>query len=78
MQARHQDSVTWGGRGAEINFGGAREIYLYEFESVGQTKKGEYPPKKRYSVQKFPQTLVFISKFLRFTNSKGKTKKKGL
>ena len=45
MQARRQDSVTgW----AEINFGGAREVYLCEFErgtgarevytSVDQTK----------------------------------------
>ena len=32
MQAWRQDSVT---RGAEINFGGAREIYL----RVEQTKK---------------------------------------
>ena len=29
MQARRQDSVTGG---AEINFGGAREVYLCEFE----------------------------------------------
>ena len=28
-QARHQDSVTGG---AEITFGGAREVYLSEFE----------------------------------------------
>ena len=36
MPARSQDSVT---RGAEINFGGAREVYLREFKSVNQTKK---------------------------------------
>ena len=36
MQARRQDSATWG---AEINFGGAREVYLREFKSVDQTKK---------------------------------------
>ena len=36
MLARRQDSVT---RGAEINFGGARELYLREFKSVEQTKK---------------------------------------
>ena len=30
-QARRQDIVTGGG-GAEINLGGAREVYLYEFE----------------------------------------------
>ena len=36
MQTRRQDSAT---RGAEINFGGAREVYLREFKSVEQTKK---------------------------------------
>ena len=36
MQARRQDSVT---RGAEINFGRAREVYLCEFKSMDQTKK---------------------------------------
>ena len=36
MQARRQDSATWG---AEINFGGAREVHLREFKSVDQTKK---------------------------------------
>ena len=37
MPARHQDSVT---RGAEMNFGGAREVYLRrEVKSVDQTKK---------------------------------------
>ena len=36
MQARRQDSVT---RGAEINFGEVREVYLSEFKSVDQTKK---------------------------------------
>ena len=36
MQARRQDSVTWG---VEINFGGARELYLREFKSGDQTKK---------------------------------------
>ena len=35
MQARRQDSVT---RGAGINFGGAREVYLREFKSVDQMK----------------------------------------
>ena len=61
MQARRQDSVT---RGAEMNFGGAREVYLREFKSVEQTKKVK--TKKRSSVQKFSQTLVFISKFCDF------------
>ena len=32
FQARHQDSVTGGGGGADINFEGAREVYLCEFE----------------------------------------------
>ena len=42
----------------------------------GSNEKGENQKKKRSSVQKFPQTLVFISKFLRFsTNPKVKTKK---
>ena len=36
MQAQCRDSVT---RGAEMNFGGAREVYLREFKSVEQTKK---------------------------------------
>ena len=36
MQARRQNSVT---RGAEINFGGAEEVYLREFKSVDQMKK---------------------------------------
>ena len=35
MQARRQDSAT---REAEINFGGAREVYLHELKSVEQTK----------------------------------------
>ena len=38
MQARCQDSKTRG-KGAEINFGGAREVYFREFKSVEQTKK---------------------------------------
>ena len=36
MQARRQDSAT---RGAEINFWGAREVYLREFKCVDQMKK---------------------------------------
>ena len=36
MPARRQDSVTGG---EEINFGGAREVYLHEFKSVDQMKK---------------------------------------
>ena len=62
MQAQRQDSVT---RGAELNFGGAREVYLRKFKSVEQTKKVK-TKKKRSSVQKFSQTLVFISIFCDF------------
>ena len=76
-QARRQDSMTGGG--AEINFGGAREVYLCEFKrgtgaqeiysSVDHTNKVK-TKKKRSSVQNFPQILVIVSKFLRFfTNS---------
>ena len=36
MQARRQDNVT---RGAKMNFGGAREVYLREFKRVEHTKK---------------------------------------
>ena len=36
MPARRQDSVT---RVAEINFGGARDVYLSEFKSVEQKKR---------------------------------------
>ena len=36
MQARRQDCAT---RGTEINFVGAREVYLREFKSLEQTKK---------------------------------------
>ena len=36
MLARRKDSAT---RGTEINFGGAREVYLLEFKSVDQMKK---------------------------------------
>ena len=58
--------------GAEINLVGAREVCLCEFE------QGE-DQKTRSSVQKFPQILVMVSKFLRYsTNSQMKTKKKGL
>ena len=59
MLARHQNNMT---RGAEINFGGAREVYLHEFKSVEQTKKVK-TKRKRSSVHKFSQTLVSISKF---------------
>ena len=75
-QAQRQDSVTGG---AEINFGGAREVYLFEFErgtgareiysSMDQTNKVK-TKKKRSAFQKFPQIVVIVSKFLQFaTNS---------
>ena len=41
VQARRQDSITGGG-GAEINFRGAREVYLCEFER-GTGARGIYP-----------------------------------
>ena len=87
--ARPGARIAWlgGGGGAEINFGGAREVYLYEFEggtgarevylSVDQTKKVKKGQKKRSSVKKFPQILVVVSKFLRFsTNSWWRPKKR--
>ena len=65
----------WLGGGAEINFGGAREDYLCEFErgtgareiysSVDQTNKVK-TKQKSSSVQNFPQILVIVSKFLQF------------
>ena len=77
--------MTGGGEAAEINFGGAREVYLCEFKrdtgaqeiysSVDQTNKVK--TKKKVFSSKFPQILVIVSKFLRFsTNSNLKTKKK--
>ena len=61
--------------GTEMNFGGTRSLSMWIRER-GSNEKGE-DPKKRSSVQKFPQTLVFISKFLRFSaNPKVKTKKR--
>ena len=44
MQTRRHDSVTGG---AEINFGGVREVHLCEFESVDQTKKVKTKKKKK-------------------------------
>ena len=68
LQARLQGSVTGG---AEINLGGGtRNLFL-----CGSNEQSE-DQKKRFSVQKFPQILVIVSKFLRFfTNSLVKTKK---
>ena len=72
---QHQDSVTGG---AEINvFGGGNEKFIYVNSRVSESNEKGEDQKKRSSVQKFSQTLVFISKFLRFySNSKVKTKKK--
>ena len=81
--------MTWG---AEINFGGAREVYLCEFERgtgalfivvwIKRTANSkilvivlatfddffseDQKIKKKSSIQKFPQILVFVPKFLRF------------
>ena len=51
VQARRQNSMTGG---AEINFGGAREVYLCEFEiysSVDQTTKVKTKKKKKKGLQ---------------------------
>ena len=83
-QYRRQDSVTGGG--GTNKFGGSREVCSCEFErgtgareiccSVDQTNNVK-TKRKRSSIQKFPQILVIVSKFLRFfTNSQVKTKKK--
>ena len=72
MQTRRQDSVT---RGAEINFGGAREVYLLEFKNVDQTKNVK--TKKKVFSSKFYTNSGFHFKILQFsTNPKLKTKKK--
>ena len=69
-QARRQDSVT---KGAEINFGGAREVYLCKFNRGTRARE----VKKKVFVSKFPQIVAVVSKFLRFSsNSKVKTIKK--
>ena len=71
-----QDGVTGG---AEINFGGHENfIYVNSRGARGHEKfMLVWIKKKRSSVQKFPQILVIVSKFLRFfTNSLGKNKEK--
>ena len=55
------------GGGAEINFGGARKVYLCEFERGTGAREIYSGVEKRSSVQKFPQILVVVSKFLRFS-----------
>ena len=75
MQARCQNSVT---RGAEINFGGTREVYLREFFKSGDQTKKVKTKKKVFSSKIFTNS-GFHFKILRFsTNPKAKTKKKGL
>ena len=66
MQARRQDSVT---RGAEINFGGAREVYLREFKSVEQTKKVKTLKKKGLQFKNFHQLLFSSQNFATFYES---------
>ena len=74
-----------GGGGAEINVGGHEKFIHVNsrghlgtrslFES-GSNEKDE-DPQKMPSVENFPQNLVAVSKFLRFsTNSSVKTKRK--
>ena len=73
MQARHQDSMTGGQKWI---LGGTRSLLMW-IQECGLNEEGEDQKTKRSLVQKFRQTLVFISKFLRFsTNPKVKTKKK--
>ena len=66
MQARRQDSVT---RGAEINFGGAREVYLREFKSVEQTKKVKTLNKKGLQFKNFHKLLFSSQNFATFYES---------
>ena len=74
MPAQRQDSVTWG---AEINFGGAREVYLREFKSVDQTKKVKTKKTKKVFSSKIFTNSGFHLKILQFsTTPKAKTKKK--
>ena len=58
MQARHQGSVTDGGRNKFL--GGAREVYLFEFESVDQSKKMKTKKKKGLQFKHFHK-LWFLS-----------------
>ena len=89
VQARRQDSVTGGG-GAEINFGGAREVYLCEFErgtgareiysSVDQTNKVKTIKKRVFSAKIFTNSgyrLKIHAIFHEFL-SENQNKKKGL
>ena len=78
FQARRQDSVT-GGEGQKRILGGRRK-FIYVNSRVaggprnlfqyGSNEQGEDQKQKRSLVQKFPQILVIVSKFVRFfTNS---------
>ena len=62
LQARRQDSVT---RGAEINFRGAREVYLCEFEKGTRAREICYRVDQTNKVK--TKKKVFCSKI--FTNS---------
>ena len=66
---RRQDSITGGGGGGGGRnkfWGGTRSLY----SRVDQPKQVKTKKKKRSSIQLFPQNLVVVSKFLRFsTNS---------
>ena len=73
QQARRQDSVTGGGRGAEINFGGVREVYSCEFDrgtgareiysSVDQTNKVKTKKKKVFSSKIFTNSSYRLKIF---------------
>ena len=73
MQALRQDSVT---RGAEINFGEAREVYLCEFKSVNQTKKMKTKEKKVFSSKIFTNSSFHLKILAIFHESQSEDKKK--
>ena len=73
MQARLQDSVTGRVEGRNKFREGTKSLFMWIWE-CGSNDHGE--DKKKSLVQQFPQPLVFITKFLRFsTISKVENKK---
>ena len=66
MPARRQNSMT---KGVEINFGGAREVYLREFKSVDQTKKVKTLKKKGLQFKNFHKLWFPAQNFAIFHES---------
>ena len=63
------------GGGTKEVLGGTKSLFEYGSNEKGEDQK----KKKKVFVPKFPQILVVVSEFLRFsTKSEVKTKKKGL